>query len=96
MLVTFHEAAFAELQRAVERYNTETPGLGDALAREVQTALKGITEFPEAGFQVRPNVRRRLLPRFRYSLLYNVVGERLRVLALMHWSQAPDYWNERL
>jgi plasmid stabilization system protein ParE len=96
LLVTFHEAAFSELQRAVEHYNAETAGLGDELAREVQTALNGIVEFPDAGFLVRPNVRRRLLPRFRYSILYSVAGHRLRVLAIMHWSQEPDYEVERL
>jgi plasmid stabilization system protein ParE len=96
LIVTFHEAAFSELERAVEFYNDESAGLGDALAAEVQSVVARIAENPDAGFLVRRAVRRRLLPRFRYSVLYSASDGRLRVLAIMHHGRDPDYWTERV
>ena len=96
MTVTFHGAARAELAAAVERYNGRAPGLGDALAAEVRSVVVRIVDHPEAGFPVRPFIRRRLLARFPYSVLYNVRRDRLRILAVMHHRREPDYWTGRL
>jgi plasmid stabilization system protein ParE len=94
--VSFNPAALAELNEAVAFYDERTRGLGRAFAGEVRSTLRGIIEHPEAGFEVRPRVRRRLLVRFPYSILYTAVDERLRVLAVMHHSRDPADWEARL
>ena len=55
-----------------------------------------ILENPEAGLIVRPHLRRFLLARFPYSLLYQATGDRIRILAVMHHRRRPDYWTNRI
>jgi len=95
LVVTFHEAARFEISEAVVFYNNQSPGLGDALAAEVRVAVAKIIANPDAGFPVRPSIRRHLLGRFPYSVLYAATGERLRVLAVMHQRRRPGYWDDR-
>lgn len=95
MTVTFNSAARAELAEAVAFYNEQVAGLGDAFAAEVRSTLRRVVDHPEAGYQVRPDVRRRLLLRFPYSLLYSAEGTQLRVLAVMHHSRRPSRWEDR-
>jgi len=96
--VSFTDAARAELKEAVAFYDARAPGLGEAFVAEVRAILTKIVEHPDAGFEVRPRIRRRLLLRFPYSLLYNadVVAARLRVVGVMHHSRAPLRWEDRL
>ncbi len=96
MQVTFHAAARGELAEAVTFYNARTEGLGDALAGEVRATVLQLIAHPEAGYAVRPTVRRCLLRRFPYSLLYNASDQRVRILAVMHHRREPDYWADRL
>jgi toxin ParE2 len=48
MKITFLEIAQIELDDAIEYYNYEVPGLGDAFLTEVLNALDRIGNFPEA------------------------------------------------
>jgi len=96
LIVTFHEAARTEISEAVAFYNSRSPGLGNALASEVHAAVSKIIENPDAGFTVRPSIRRHLLGRFPYSVLYSADGARLRVLAVMHHRRRPGYWEGRV
>jgi len=48
MKITFLGIAQTELDDAIEYYNYELPGLGDAFLAEVLNALDRIGEFPEA------------------------------------------------
>lgn len=96
MLVTFHEAARTEISEAVAFYNSRSPGLGDELASEIHAAVSKIIDNTDAGFTVRPSIRRHLLVRFPYSVLYSADEERLRVLALMHHRRRFGYWEDRV
>ncbi len=46
MKINFLEIAQIELDDAIEYYNYELPGLGDAFLTEVLNALDRIGEFP--------------------------------------------------
>lgn len=48
MKIRFLEIAQIELDDAIEYYNHESPGLGDAFLAEVLSALERIGEYPEA------------------------------------------------
>ena len=48
MKINFLEIAQIELDDAIEYYNYEVPGLGDAFLTEVLNALDRIGEFSEA------------------------------------------------
>lgn len=58
MRIRFLEIAEIELDQAIEYYNYESPGLGDAFLTEVLKALDRIGEFPEAWHPLSARTRR--------------------------------------
>ncbi|MDQ3397417.1 MAG: type II toxin-antitoxin system RelE/ParE family toxin, partial [Deinococcota bacterium] len=60
---------------------------------ELNAVVNLLLEFPEAAPAVTPKgVRRRLLHRFPYAVLYVLTGDLLLILAVAHTSRAPNYW----
>jgi plasmid stabilization system protein ParE len=95
MLVSFHELASFELNEAAEYYDSESTGLGQAFITEVERCTEEIVRHPEAGFVVRGSIRRRLIRRFPYALLYRVKPTEIRILAVMNLKRRPAYWVGR-
>ena len=94
--VRFHRLARRELKDAVRYYDAERPGLGQELLDEVEHALLLLQRFPELGSQMSGSLRRLVLPRFPFSLVYRPLGHgRLRILALAHHRRQPAYWVDR-
>jgi plasmid stabilization system protein ParE len=91
----FHRLAELELNEAIEYYELERPGLGAAFLNEVERCVRSISEHPEAGPVIRADVRRRLLRRFPYGLLYSVKSDGIRILAVMNLKRRPSYWVGR-
>jgi plasmid stabilization system protein ParE len=58
-------------------------------------AFDRIAEAPEQGPEIEPGIRRMLLQRFPYGLLYAVEPERILVLTVMHLRRCPGYWRGR-
>ena len=95
MLVSFHDLAKVELHEAAQYYERESRGLGEAFVTEVERCSDAIVRFPEAGPVVHGSIRRRLVRRFPYALLYRVKPAGVRVLALMNLKRRPAYWVGR-
>jgi plasmid stabilization system protein ParE len=93
--VTFNELAERELNDAARYYELEQLGLGTAFITEVLRCTEAIVVHPEAGPAVPGAIRRRLCQRFPYGLLYTVVGNELRILAVMNLKRRPGYWVGR-
>jgi toxin ParE1/3/4 len=93
--VQFHRLAELELNEATDYYELERPGLGATFLNEVERCVRSITEHPEAGSIIGGEVRRRLLHRFPYGLLYTIKADSIRVLALMNLKRRPSYWVGR-
>ncbi len=87
----FHRLAEHELNEAAQYYELENPGLGAAFLQEVDRCLTSIQAHPEAGMILRGDVRRRLLRRFPYALLYKIKPTGLRILAVMNLNRRPAY-----
>lgn len=69
----------------LRRYNRETPGLGDRLWSEIQTAVELIATHPAIGEAVRRTkgaVRRVPLRHFPFFLIYRERGDFLEIVAL--------------
>lgn len=96
MRVTYHDGAIAELREAVAFYNERSAGLGFAFLDDVRTVLAEVSVHPGMGVAVRPAVRRALLSRFPYSILYHSSEARILVLAVMHHRRKPGYWVNRI
>ena len=91
----FHRLAEYELNEAAQYYDLEEPGLGDAFLEEVDRCVQSIQVQPEAGTILRGVVRRRLLRRFPYALLYKINPSGIRILAVMNLRRRPTYWVGR-
>ena len=92
--VTLHPAADAELVEAVRYYEEEEEGLGERFEAEVMRCVRLIQRAPEAAPVVRPmGLRRKVLQRFPYSLIYAVEPDRIRIVAIAHQRRRPDYWS---
>jgi toxin ParE1/3/4 len=81
---------------AVKFYETRAVGLGGDFIREVEHTLAQIVTNPEAGSAFAGTIRRRLLRRFPFAILYQTGAENLSVIALMHLHRRPGYWKRRL
>jgi len=96
MIWSFHPEAERELLDAIDYYEAKAPGLGRDFAVETYAAVTRMLEFPNAWPRLDEDVRRVLMNRFPFGLLYGVRGDSCRVLAVMNLHRDPDYWRERL
>ena len=95
MPVSFHDLAKLELNEAVEYYHSESAGLGQAFITEVERCTEEIVRYPDAGLVMQGSIRRRLIRRFPYGLLYRVTSTEIRILAVMNLKRRPAYWVGR-
>jgi len=87
--IAFHPLAERELVEAVRFYEARAAGLGGDLIREVERTLAQIVANPEAGSVLEGTIRRRLVRRFPFAILYQATAETLSVVALMHLRRRP-------
>lgn len=96
MAFTFHPKAEAELTEAVDYYEEAEPGLGYEFALEAHAAIHRAAAYPQAWPILEGEVRRSLLKRFPYGILYTEEGEGILILAVMHLHRQPGYWRARV
>ncbi|MGH7194356.1 MAG: type II toxin-antitoxin system RelE/ParE family toxin [Candidatus Saccharimonadales bacterium] len=92
--------AKAEVRLAANWYETEREGLGGDFVADVNLALDAIEPAPEIYPQIetartKRNVRRYLLHRFPYMLIYELWQDEIVVVAVGHTSRRPNYWLRR-
>jgi plasmid stabilization system protein ParE len=92
----FHPEAEAEFGEAIEYYEAREIGLGLDFAAEVHAAIQRATTFPTAWQVVSQDVRRALVRRFPYGILYAIDAETILIVAVMNLHRAPNYWANRL
>ncbi|HEX9900576.1 MAG TPA: type II toxin-antitoxin system RelE/ParE family toxin [Candidatus Methylomirabilis sp.] len=95
MPVRYHEAAEDELLNEIGYLELQARGLGRRFFAEIQRAESLMAQFPEAAEEIRPNIRKRTLRKFRYSLIYSIEKDGLLILAVAHHSRRPGYWVRR-
>ncbi|MGB4582043.1 MAG: type II toxin-antitoxin system RelE/ParE family toxin [Coriobacteriia bacterium] len=92
---SFHEDARTEFDEAADFYGMERASLGLAFVGAVEGAVDHVREYPDSCPIIRSRVRKARVRRFPYSIMYSVVGERIRVLAVAHDRRRPYYWSGR-
>jgi len=93
--VSFHAMAEQELHDAASYYNALRPELGQAFLDEAERAVTQILAYPEAALLVNCTVRKKLIRRFPYSIMYSLRTEGIRILAIAHQKRRPFYWRGR-
>lgn len=96
MKVSFLALAQQELDGAVAWYNEQAAGLGQEFLDELDRAVRRAVTFPMAYHEVEPGIRRCLLARFPYGLIYGVDGDMMVIIAVAHLHREPRYWVERI
>ena len=97
MQVLFHPDAQDELNRAISHYEGNELGLGYQFAVEIVAAVERIRTNPVLWPILDHQVRRCLVHRFPYGVIYSVDEQKseLLILAVMHLHRQPGYWSER-
>jgi len=52
--------------------------------------------FPESAAEILPGIRKRVLRKFRCSLIFTIEKDGLLILAVAHHSRRPGYWVGRV
>lgn len=95
MNLIFDPFAEREYSEAFECYEAQEKGLGEKFRIAVWAAIAILRRFPEIGEEVRPGIRKILVRRFPYKLIYSVLEDVLYVIAVAHGHREPDYWIGR-
>ena len=94
--VIFTPAARAELVDAQDWYENEVPGLGRRFRAAVDAVVQSMSLNPRQFPVVYKSIRRALLRRFPYALMFVVeTDETLTVIAWFHGSRDPAHWRKR-
>lgn len=96
MNAVFAEEALAEFNEAKAYYALKDAELEEAFADSVRQGLRLVCAQPESGRIEFEDVRRVILKRFPYKLLYIVEADRLLVVAVAHQRRQPEYWFNRV
>jgi len=93
--IFFNELAESELNDAARYYESQIIGLGIAFLNEVEHSIKTIQQNPEAFPVILKVVRRKILRRFPYSIMYSFESTSIRILAVANQKRRPFYWRNR-
>ena len=76
-------------------YQSQASGLGIDFLSVVEHALKFIVESPNTCPILEGELRRRLLRRFPFGILFRVEPGEIVVTAVAHLRRKPGYWKKR-
>lgn len=96
MRVIFDELAKIELDDGREYYEIEVTGLGKRFKQEVKRAINIIKKMPKIGSPESENIRRYILHKFPYKVLYSIEKDHIYVIAIAHLHREPMYWINRI
>jgi len=96
MNYAFHPEAEAEFLEAIVYYEDCSTGLGLDFSAEIHAAIQRIQAFPLAWQVLEGEIRRALVHRFPYGVLYAVEENRIWIVAVMNLHRQPEYWQDRL
>jgi len=94
----FHPEADAELIDAASYYGERSLTVGIEFLQVIDAAIAWITELPLAApaWPGRPSVRRRIVGKFPYAIVYVVEPAAIRIIAVEHAKRRPGSWLHRL
>jgi len=93
--VAFLPPAEEEMVAAARFYEARSHGLGAEFLDEVERSVEAISSHPRTAPVLKEGIRRRLLKRFPFGILYVVEPGTVVVLAVMHLRRRPGYWEGR-
>jgi plasmid stabilization system protein ParE len=71
------------------------PQAAAAFLSELEHAVGRVREAPERWPRIAGRLRRYVLPRFPFSLVYRLMRTEIEVIAVAHHRRKPGYWRFR-
>jgi len=96
MKVRFLKPAQSEVDDAVAWYNSQSRGLGIQFLDDIDRTIRRIAAYPLSSVEIEQGLRRCLLSRFPYGIIYGVDSETIIVVAVAHLHREPRYWIDRI
>ncbi|SMN10523.1 hypothetical protein SPBRAN_616 [uncultured Candidatus Thioglobus sp.] len=93
MSIAYSKYAEQELLDAIDFYECEHTGLGREFKAEVKQASIRISNHPLAWSVEQGDIRKCLLHKFPYKILYSIEANDIFVIAIAHQHRKPDYWQ---
>jgi toxin ParE1/3/4 len=96
--VRYDQDADEELIDEIARYELRRKDLGIEFLTAVREAIRLITRNPGAWQTTdhSPDVRRFVMERFPFTIVYTELAEEILIIAVAHASREPGYWRRRL
>jgi len=93
--------AVNEMEEAARWYEKRQPGLAARFLDEIERLQKTVVErpasYPRLDLPLADlEIRRALLSRFPYALVFLDREDEIRILAIAHTKRRPGYWLNRL
>jgi len=93
-------SARIEVREATQHYLDENPEVAADFVDRIESALRSIAHSPKRFPRIETvrterEIRRVLLSRFPYIVVYEMLDEEPYVLAIAHAHRRPNYWLER-
>ena len=95
MTFSFHPEAKDEFNEAIEYYENCSSGLGYDFSIEVFATIENVVNYPTVWPIMEEDLRRCLLNRFPFGLIYSIEQDEIFIIAVMHLRRHPDYWKNR-
>ena len=92
----FLAPAEEEMTEASLFYEVASAGLGSDFFDDVQRVIDTLRAHPALGTPIGRGLRRALLHRFPFSLIYSVETDEILVVAVAHQKRRPGYWRDRI
>lgn len=91
----FLPPAEEEMTEASGFYQLASAGLGADFLNDVQNVVDTLRVHAAIGTPVGHGLRRALLHRFPFILIYSVEVDEILVVAVAHQKRRPGYWRDR-
>lgn len=84
-----------DAQQAIQWYDERDRELGDDFLRKVNECITAIEENPKKYSIVHKQMRRALVSRFPYEIMFEMEDDEIIIYAIYHCARDPEVWKRR-
>ncbi len=95
MQIIYHPFAEEEMIIAAKYYNSQASGLGIKFLNDFDNTIDEIIETPNTWITLDEDIKRHQLSHFPFGILYRIVENNIRIIAVMNLHKKPNYWKNR-
>ena len=95
MNYSFHPDAELEFNQTIDYYEEISSELAYDFAIEIYSTIQRSITMPKAWPVLEGEIRRALVNRCPYGVLYSEENKGIYIIAVMHLHRSPEYWKYR-